>query len=107
MQKIKKGDMVVLNKGKDRGRTGLVLSVRKTVLKQARVLVEGLNLVKRHLKPTQERSGGIVEQEASIAIANVAIWNQTTAKADRVGFKILEDGSKVRIFKSTGEVLDA
>ena len=107
MQKIKKGDMVVLKKGKDRGRTGLILSVQKAVSKQARVLVEGLNLVKRHLKPTQERSGGIVEQEAGIAISNVAIWNQATAKADRVGFKILEDGRKVRIFKSTGEVLDA
>ena len=107
MRKIKKGDKVILRAGKDRGRTGVVLAVLGKIPDETRVIVEGLNLVKRHLKPSQERSGGIVQQEASVHISNVAVVNPQTTKADRLGFKILEDGQKVRILKSTGAVLDA
>ncbi len=108
MKKIKKGDTVIVRAGKDKGRSGQVLAVLgASCASGVRVLVEGLNLIKRHVKPTQDQAGGIIEKEASIHISNVAIWNQVTAKADKVGFKILEDGRKVRCFKSTGEMLDA
>ncbi len=108
MKKIKKGDTVIVRAGKDKGRSGKVLAVLgASCASGVRVLVEGLNLIKRHVKPTQDKPGGIIEKEASIHISNVAIWNPVTAKADKVGFKILESGSKVRCFKSTGEMLDA
>lgn len=105
MRKIKKGDTVFVRKGKDSGRQGTVLAVVQDGLK---LVVEGVNLVKRHVKadPSKERAGGIIEKESSISSSNVSIWNQATGKPDRVGFKILEDGRKVRIFKSTGEVVD-
>lgn len=110
MQKIKKGDTVVVQKGRDAGRRGVVLSVLKSggTLFPTKVLVEGVNLVKRHTKgnPQRNQVGGILEKEAPIAISNVAIWNSAANKADRVGFKFLEDGAKVRIFKSTGELVD-
>lgn len=109
--KIKKGDAVIVTAGKDKGRDGVVLSVvaKKGREKQGlRVIVEGVNMVKKHEKPNpqKENPGGIREKEASLAISNVAILNKATGKADRVGFKILEDGRKVRIFKSTGEMVD-
>lgn len=103
--KIKKGDTVFIRKGKDAGRKGVVLSI---VNDGTRVLVEGINLVKRNTKPdpSRERAGGILEKEASIAISNVALWNQSAGKPDRVGYKFLDDGRKVRIFKSTGEMVE-
>lgn len=103
--KIKKGDTVYIRKGKDAGRKGVVLSIVKD---GTRVLVEGINIVKRNTKPdpSRERAGGILEMEASVAISNVALWNQAAGKPDRVGYKFLEDGRKVRIFKSTGEMVE-
>ena len=105
MRKIKKGDLVLVIAGKDKGRQGSVLAV---VQKGLKVVVEGVNIVKRHLKgnPQLGKPGGIQEKEAALHISNVAILNQATGKADRVKIKFLEDGSKVRIFKSTSEVVD-
>lgn len=104
IKKIKQDDMVVVLTGKDKGRTGKII---KFVGKN-RALVEGVNLVKKHLKPNPQKNveGGIVERESSIHISNLAIHNPSTKKADRVGMKFLEDGRKVRIFKSNGEVID-
>lgn len=103
MAKIKRDDEVVVVAGKDKGKRGKVVSVL-----EGRVVVAGLNLVKKHVKPNPNRGeqGGIVEREASLDISNVALFNQATQKADRVGYKVLEDGVKVRVFKSTGEVVD-
>lgn len=100
--KIKSGDEVILIAGKDKGRRGKVTSVDT---KNQRVFVEGLNLMKKHTRPNpqQGQQGGIVEKEASVHISNVAIFNPRTKKADRVGYKHLEDGSKVRVFKSDNE----
>jgi large subunit ribosomal protein L24 len=109
MRKIKKGDAVMIMAGRDRGRQGRVLSVLKSKTRYAdaiRLLVEGINLIKKHTKPQQDKAGGIIEKEAPIAISNVAIFNAATGKVDRVGFKVLEDGRKVRVYKSTGEVVD-
>lgn len=105
MPKIKKGDNVIAIAGKDKGQKGVV---KQVVNDGSRVVVEGLNLIKRHTKgnPQQNKPGGILEREASFAISNVAIFNASTAKPDRIGFKMLQDGKKVRIFKSTGEVID-
>ena len=105
MPKIKKGDNVIAIAGKDKGQKGVV---KKIVHDGLKVEVEGLNLIKRHTKgnPQQNKPGGILEREAPFAISNVAIFNAATGKADRVGFKMLQDGKKVRIFKSTGEVID-
>jgi large subunit ribosomal protein L24 len=102
MAKIKRDDLVVVTAGKDKGKQGKVLSVL-----EGRVVVSGLNLVKKHVKanPNRGEQGGIVEVEATLDISNVALFNQATQKADRVGYKMLEDGEKVRIFKSTGEVV--
>jgi large subunit ribosomal protein L24 len=104
MNKIRKGDQVVVITGKDKGKRGIVTRVRD----DDRVIVEGVNMIKRHTKPNpnQGTSGGIVEKEAPLHVSNIAIVNPVTAKADRVGIKILEDGRKVRIFKSTKEVVD-
>ncbi len=103
MNRIKKGDEVVVTTGKDKGRTGKVLRVDGE-----RVFVEGVNLVKKHQKPNPARgmAGGIVEREASVHVSNVALFNPVTKRADRVGFRILEDGRKVRFFKSNNEVVD-
>jgi large subunit ribosomal protein L24 len=109
MGKIKKGDKVVVITGKDKGREGTVLTVINGTNKRSgnsRVVVESVNVIKRHTKPTQEKPGGILEKEASIDLSNVAILNSATGKADKIGFKLLEDGRKVRVFKSTGEVVD-
>jgi large subunit ribosomal protein L24 len=104
MRKIKKNDDVIVIAGKDKGNRGSVLRVLED-----RLLVSGINKVKKHQKPNPVKgeSGGIVEVERSIHASNVAIYNATSKKADRVGIKTLEDGRKVRIFKSSGEVIDA
>ncbi|HMW18671.1 MAG TPA: 50S ribosomal protein L24 [Accumulibacter sp.] len=105
MEKIRKGDDVVVIAGKDKGRRGAVL--RR--VDAERVLVEGVNQVKKHVKPNPVKGvvGGIVEKEMPLHISNVALYNPATRKADRVGIKTLEDGKKVRFFKSNGEVLGA
>jgi large subunit ribosomal protein L24 len=105
MNKIKKGDDVVVLTGKDKGRRGAVLSV----MADNKVLVEGINIVKKHQKPNPNKGveGGIVDKQMPIQISNVALINPQTNKADRVGFKTLEDGKKVRFFKSNNEVVDA
>ena len=105
MNKIKKGDEVIVLTGKDKGKRGQVLSVVST----DKVLVEGINSVKKHQKPNPNKGveGGIVEKQMPVNISNVAIYNAQTNKADRVGFRVLEDGKKVRFFKSNNEVLDA
>ena len=105
MSKIHKGDQVVLNTGKDKGKRGTVLSV----LVSGHVVVEGLNVAKKHAKsnPTKGIAGGIVSKEMPIDISNVALFNATSQKADRVGYKVLKDGKKVRVFKSNGEAVDA
>jgi large subunit ribosomal protein L24 len=103
MLKIKKDDEVVVITGRDRGKRGTVLQVRK----DGRLLVSGVNLVKKHQRPNPNigQAGGIVEREAPIQASNVAIWNDQAGKADRVGF-LVEDGKKVRIFKSTRSVIE-
>lgn len=105
MNKIRKGDNVYILAGRDRGKQGAVLRI----FPNGRVIIEGINLVKRHTKPNPQMgtAGGIVEQEAAIQISNVALFNPVSKKPDRVGFKTLEDGRKVRFFKSDGEVVDA
>ncbi len=104
MNKIRKGDQVQVIAGKDKGKRGVVTRVRS----DERVVVEGVNVMKRHTKPnpTLGTPGGIVEKEGPVHISNIAIFNPVTSKPDRVGFKTLEDGRKVRIFKSTKEVVD-
>lgn len=102
--KIKKGDSVIVLTGKDKGKTGEVLSVNPA---EAKAVVQGINMVKRHTKPTQFQAGGIVEKEAAIAISNLAIVDPKEGKATRVGFKTLEDGKKVRYAKLSGEVIDS
>lgn len=101
--KIRRNDEVIILAGKDKGKKGKVTKVLTT----GKVIVEGINLVKKHQKPVPAlgQQGGIVEKEAAIAVSNVAIFNPQTSKGDRVGFKVLEDGTKTRIFKSTGEVI--
>ncbi len=103
MEKIRKGDDVLVIAGKDKGRRGTVL--RRTDAEH--VLVEGVNRAKKHVKPNPVKgvAGGIVEMEMPLHISNVAIYNPASRKADRIGFKTLEDNTKVRFFKSTGEVL--
>ena len=104
MKRINKGDEVIVTTGRSKGTRGHVLQI----LDAERLLVENVNMVKRHTKPDPGRNkpGGIVEKEAAINISNVAMFNPVTGKADRVGFKSLGDGSKVRIFRSTGEAVD-
>lgn len=105
MNKIRKGDLVILNTGKDKGKQGAVLSI----LDSGHVVVEGLNLVKKHAKanPMKGIAGGIIAKEMPLDISNVALFNSATQKADRVAFKTLEDGRKIRVFKSNGEAVDA
>lgn len=104
MQRIRKGDEVIVIAGRSKGQRGHVLKV----LGGDRLLVENVNMVKRHMKPDPQRQqpGGIVEREAPIHRSNVMMYNPVTDKGDRIGFKTLEDGRKVRIFRSTGEVVD-
>ncbi|MFA6038561.1 MAG: 50S ribosomal protein L24 [Legionellales bacterium] len=103
--KIKTGDEVILIAGKDKGRRGKVVAIDKQA---QRVRVEGLNLMKKHVRPNpqQGQQGGVVEKEAFIHISNVAIFNPLTQKADRVGYRHLEDGTKVRVFKSDNERIE-
>jgi len=105
MSKIHKGDQVVLNTGKDKDKRGTVLSI----LDSGHVVVEGLNMAKKHAKPNPMKgiTGGIINKEMPIDISNVALFNSETKKADRVGYKVLKDGKKVRVFKSNGEAVDA
>jgi large subunit ribosomal protein L24 len=105
MRRIRKDDEVVVITGKDKGRRGKVMRV---VESGQRVIVAGVNLIKRHTKPNPARNiaGGIVEREAAIHISNVMLFNPVTRKGDRVGFRVLEDGRKVRYFKSNNEVVD-
>ncbi|WP_025769606.1 50S ribosomal protein L24 [Thioalkalivibrio sp. HK1] len=105
MQRIRKGDDVVVLVGRDRGKRGRVISVHKD---RNQALVEGVNLAKCHTRPNPQKgtSGGILEKELPIQISNIALFNPVTGKGDRIGVKNLEDGRKVRIFKSTGEVVD-
>ncbi len=104
MKRIRKGDQIIVITGKDKGRQGTVLKV----MADDRVLVESINMVKKHTKPNpmQGVEGGIVEKEMPLHISNVMLFNPVTNKGDRVGFKALEDDRKVRYFKSNGEVVD-
>ena len=108
MAKVKVGDNVMVIAGKDKGKTGRVIRIVRKLNKDTRVFVEGLNMVKKHTKPNpqQQQQGGIVEKEAALHISNVALVNPATNKADRVGIRTLEDGKKVRYFKSNDEVVD-
>ncbi len=104
MNKIRKGDHVVVLTGKDKGKRGSVL--RR--VGDEHIVVEGVNKVKKHAKPNplKNQPGGIVEKEMPINVSNVALLNPQTQKADRVGFKVMQDGRKVRVFKSNGEMVD-
>ena len=105
MRKIRKGDNVIVIAGRDKGKRGSVLRV----VDDSHVVVEGVNRVKKHQRPNPMKgtTGGIVDMEVPIDGSNVAILNPATQKADRVGFRLLEDGRKVRVLKSNGEVIDA
>ena len=105
MNKIRKGDGVIVLAGKDKGKRGTVL----VWLDEQHVIVEGVNRAKKHTKPNPMKGqpGGIVEKEMPMQISNLALFNSSAQKADRVGFKTLEDGRKVRVFKSNGENVDA
>jgi large subunit ribosomal protein L24 len=104
MRKIRKGDQVVVTTGKDKGKRGTVLRM----LGDEKLVVENVNIAKKHVRPNPMRGeqGGIVDREMPLHVSNVALYNPTTGKADRVGFKTLDDGRKVRVFKSNGEVVD-
>jgi len=104
MKKIKKGDDVVVITGRDKGKRGTVLRI----MADSRVLVEGVNKVKKHERPNPMKNtqGGIIDKEMSLHISNVALFNPATKKADRAGIKLLEGGKRVRFFKSNGEVID-
>jgi len=103
MKRIRKGAEVIVTAGRSKGQRGHVLSVLED-----RLLVENVNMIKRHTRPDPGRNvaGGIVEREATIHVSNVSLFNPATGKGDRVGFRTLEDGKKVRVFKSTGEAVD-
>ena len=105
MEKIRKGDEVVVITGKDKGKRGTVL----LRVDEEHVLVEGVNRAKKHVKPNPMEgvAGGIVDKDMPIHLSNVALFNHATKKADRVGFKTLENGRKVRVFKSNGELVNA
>jgi large subunit ribosomal protein L24 len=105
MKKIRKGDQVIVLAGRDKGKRGAVLRV----LDEMRLLVQNVNMIKRHTKPNPQRNiaGGIVDKEAPIHISNIALVNPVTGKGERIGFKTLADGRKVRVWKKSGEVVDA
>jgi large subunit ribosomal protein L24 len=104
MNRIKKGDQVIVIAGKDKGKKGDVVRVDGD-----RVVVSNVNIVKRHTKPNPQAgvAGGVVEREASMHISNIALFNPASGKGERIGFKVLEDGRKLRVFRSSGEALDA
>ena len=105
MKRLRKGDEVIVLAGKDKGKRGIVLRVYED---RDKIIVENINMVKRHTKgnPNQGVAGGIIEKEMPIDNSNIAIWNPVTDKPDRIGFRFLEDGRKVRFFKSNNEVVD-
>jgi large subunit ribosomal protein L24 len=105
MRKIKTDDEVIVIAGRDKGKRGKVVKI----LKDERLIVSGIQMVKKHQKPNPQAGvqGGIIDMEAPIQISNVALFNPATEKADKVSFKILEDGKKVRVFRSNGEAVDA
>ena len=105
MDKIRKGDEVIVTTGKDKGRRGTVVSR----VDADRVVVEGINRVKKATKPNPMLGtpGGLVDKDMPIQVSNVALWNAKAGKGDRVGFKVLDDGRKVRVFKSNGEQVEA
>jgi large subunit ribosomal protein L24 len=104
LNKIRKGDKVIINTGKDKGKQGIV----SELINSRQVLVEGLNMAKKTTKPNPSKGeqGGIVSKEMPLDISNIAIFNDSTSKADKVTFKILKDGKKIRIFKSNKEAID-
>jgi len=104
MKRIHRGDEVIVTTGRSKGQRGHVLRV----VSEHKLLIENVNMVKKHQKPNPglNQAGGIIDKESPIHVSNVAMYNPATGKADRVSFKSLEDGKKVRIFKSTGEVVD-
>jgi large subunit ribosomal protein L24 len=102
--RIKKGDTVLVNSGREKGKQGTVLKVLR---KEGRVLVQGINMVKRHTRPSQATAGGILEKEAPVHVSNVAFVDPKEGGATKLGVKILKDGRKVRIAKRSGEVVDA
>ena len=103
MNRIRKGDQVVVISGKDKGKRGDVVRMAGDKL-----VVSNVNIVKRHTKPNPQagQPGGVIEREAPIHISNVMLFNQATGKGERVGFKVLEDGRKLRVFRSSGEAID-
>ena len=105
MEKIRKGDDVIVTTGKDKGKRGTVLRI----VDARHLVVEGVNRVKKHQRPNpmKNQAGGIVDKDMPIDISNVALFNPQTKKADRVGLKLMQDGRKVRVFKSNGEMVDA
>lgn len=105
MDKIRKGDEVIVIAGKDKGKRGTVLRRESA----DRIVIEGINRVKKHVKPNPVKGvvGGVVDKDMPLHVSNVALYNPGSKKADRVGFKLLEDGTKVRVFKSNGEVVGA
>ena len=104
MNRIKKGDQVIVTAGKDKGKKGDVVRVAGD-----KVVVSNVNIIKRHTKPNPQlgQPGGVIEREAPIHISNVMLFNPATGKGERVGIKVLEDGRKLRVFRSSGEALDA
>jgi large subunit ribosomal protein L24 len=104
MNKIRKGDKVFISTGKDKGKDGIV----SEVLANGKILVEGINMVKKHVSPNPNLGiqGGILSQERPLDISNVAIFNSKTSKADKVSFKTLKDGKKIRVFRSNQEAID-
>lgn len=107
--KIKQGDEVIVIAGKDKGKRGAVLKISRCVLGRSKVLVEGVNMIKKHTRsnPQANQPGGIIEKEAFISISNVMLYNPVTKKGDRVGFRTLENGKKVRYFRSTGDLVSS
>jgi large subunit ribosomal protein L24 len=105
MSKIRKGDSVIVLTGKDKGKRGSVVAR----IDDSHVLVEGVNRVKKHVRPNPMvgQVGGIVEKEMPIDVSNIALYNPATQKADRVGYKLLDDGAKIRVYRSSGEAVDA
>ncbi|MFT7228880.1 MAG: large subunit ribosomal protein L24 [Methylophilaceae bacterium] len=105
MSKILKGDQVIVNTGKDKGKRGVVSRVQENNL----VLVEGINIAKKHEKPNPMKgiTGGIVPKEMPIQVSNIALFNAATEKADKVAYKVLKDGRKIRVYKSNGEAVEA
>jgi large subunit ribosomal protein L24 len=104
MKRIKKGDQVVVIAGKDKGKRGDVVRVAGD-----KVVVSNINIIKRHTKPNPQagQPGGVIEREAPIHVSNVMLFNPASGKGDRVGIKVLEDGRKLRVFRSSGEAIDA